>query len=141
MKPEEFVIDFKPSKAIEYMVKGLWAKHVHIDMGVFGFYDEMEEKCFGCAATCAIIEAGIEYNPKSIKLIRNHGSEDLIRFEGAIDSLRMGKWKEFLSAFGAYLPEHFIEPEVELRYMKSWNWKLNIDAYAAYGKQLEKLGI
>ena len=95
----------KVSAALQAMIDGLklqsQRKDFRVDMSTFGTFYDPENKeipvCFGCAATCTVqqlskvnfTDAQIDSSSGRSRLTI-HNSNDLDRFEEAIDYARMG---------------------------------------------------
>jgi hypothetical protein len=95
-------IEYKPSKAINFMVNGLERqskrKEFQIDMDTFGYRDSVGI-CYGCAVSCALQELfQKDYTQNTdIKELANRCNffncddyNELHYFEVAIDSVRLG---------------------------------------------------
>ena len=95
MKTIRELLDNKPSRAIEMMLKGLLDENrpFEIDMGTFG-RDE-GNVCFGCAATCASFEiyreADLEFNVDTYARYKGSFNREVLKFEEAIDMFRWGQ--------------------------------------------------
>lgn len=86
----------RASDAVKAMVRGLRRPKVGVDMGTFGKdqygnsisdLNSEEKVCFGCAATCTVLEGMPEWQDHYDRL---YNSTDLAYFEGYIDNLREG---------------------------------------------------
>lgn len=135
----------KPSGVVAAMVRGLkssehW-KDFEVDMSTFG--TNIRGYCFGCAATCAILElAGTHLNLRSYKIRENIvliEEKDIWRFEHVIDCLRLGSvlklFDRFFSDYDAVLPDQ------KLPYLTTENWRENLGPYELYVKQLQSMGL
>ena len=95
----------KVSTALQAMIDGLkfqsQRKDFRIDMSTFGDFSDSGDKenpvCFGCAATCTIQQLlGVNFTDLRIESLKERSrltirnSDDLDRFEDAIDNARMG---------------------------------------------------
>jgi len=95
----------KISTALQAMIDGLkfqsQRKDFRVDMSTFGTFTYFENKvdlvCFGCAATCTVQQLSkVNFTDSQIgsssgrSRLTIHNSNDLDRFEEAIDYARMG---------------------------------------------------
>lgn len=97
-------LDGKLSNMITLMCDGILRAEklvgFGIDMGTFGRKSDSTEICYGCAATCAVMQA----EPEKLQFVRNDINRalpkgmvwneemyrDLLEFENAVDALRQG---------------------------------------------------
>ncbi len=142
-------IEYKPSKALEFMVKGL-IKHdkrndFEVDMDTFGRHNTDSKMCYGCAATCVLQEiTGINFTEETTNL-NNCYRNDLINihqrkiFEGAIDNARHGlllRLFEFCKKERYYKEEYYKKWE-----MQNSNWKKELPKVRKLIKELKSKGL
>ena len=123
-----------PSDAVRAMVKGLRtardAKDFRVDMGDYGHVESLgEEKiCYGCAATCAILESlglwhlKIEYGlhrqeryildgvAADIERMTGVAWDDLFRWERAVDFLRLSDPRWLCKYYGVAISQYATLP-------------------------------
>ena len=105
----------KVSTALQAMIDGLklqsQRKDFRVDMSTFGSYHESRNKenpvCFGCAATCTVQQlCKVNFTDSQIDSLKERSfltignSNDLDRFEDAIDSARLGNLLPIFSYMG-----------------------------------------
>jgi len=105
----------KVSTALQAMIDGLkfqsQRKDFRVDMSTFGAFHESRNKgnpvCFGCAATCTVQQLSkVNFTDSQIDSLEErsfltiHNSNDLDRFEDAIDYARMGDLIPIFSYMG-----------------------------------------
>ena len=164
----------KPSDAIFAMIRGIKAQlksdNFFINMLTFGSYDEKGKMCYGCAATCAIIDL-TGYEPEQV-VFRNSGDyfdpqkvgrkvyernlTTLHQFEEAINGIRQGKLDHLLYFYGynwikqiPYIRQTLIEQGVwhDGMYMfgneddDQHEWKEMLKKYDALAKFMAKHGL
>ena len=96
-------IESKPSAALIAMCDGLEAQAAMpdftVDMDEFGYVDETNGLCYGCAATCAVLRLLPEMDPKelikwsglsSLPVDERIDRDDLDEFEYAVNHARIG---------------------------------------------------
>jgi len=129
-----------PADAIEAMIKGLkkaskW-KSFEIDMRTYGGSDY--GICYGCAATCTLMEAAhVRFTPGTIEGRRGRSSlldvdcGELSHFESVIDHFRMGEVGALFDYFGTTVPRIPVD-----WYMGVDSWKEELPKVQAYLKAL-----
>lgn len=137
-----------PSTALQLMVDGLQRQSQRsdfkINMGTYG--DEVQDTCFGCAATCTIqelagknltkIDIG-EIIARSIAL--GFDVDELREFEGCIDMARQGHLYSlfyFLGFGNVYDYDRY-----DLRFFLDHNWRDELQAVEQLIGELKKNGL
>lgn len=144
----------KPSDALQAMVDGLknHSKREGFSVSMSTFGSAVGSICVGCAATCAIQQAtGINLTSKSIEDVQARsrrlrvGKEDLYRFEGVIDSVRLGDLQELF--------DYYCMGEIYSTRILKWKtvqglpqlytdfWEEDLPTYEKLIKKLKKIGL
>lgn len=137
-----------PKAAVEAMIRGLRSSeswdHFALDMSTFGRIKG--EICFGCAATCTLIQLSekelseVDFKGHIINLLSSRhraqglgfiSTDELSDFEDAIDEFRCGHVQYLGDFYGVEMPE-----VDELWYLDTKNWKSELPKIESY---LEKL--
>lgn len=115
---ERFLTDMNlacPADAIEAMILGLrrafaW-DDFEINMASFGGTDYRDNTCYGCAATCTLMEAAnMRFTPDSICTVSDRAArlhvntDELDAFEISIDRFRKGLPSELFDFFESPMP-------------------------------------
>lgn len=117
-----------PADAIDAMIRGLRTakerKDFQVNMGSYGARDA-SNVCFGCAATCAIMEAAhVWFTPDNIHPRESRASTigvprvELQIFEQAMNDFRRG----YVSELFAFFDQKCVLPQ-RLWYMTNRNWE------------------
>lgn len=151
----------KPSDAIRAMCRGLRTQAANpqfvINMDTYGGYSHRTQKCYGCAATCALHEIGgrppCAESLQTDRMAADYFSldvDDIPRFEYAIDKLRRGCLRPLFALYGRTVPVEFEEmsshyrnhPEAidEAWILTADNWEERLPMYDNLADELEKLG-
>ena len=136
-----------PSSAIRGMVKGLReipgtkvnGNLFKIGMGTFGENVTSHEVCFGCAATCTVLNADPNLPVDSFDRRELSEFEDLVAFEGSVDCLRRGQIWGFLYFYLNYYEIVKLEKH-ELPYLGDNFTDDELEVYLAYADYLESKG-
>ncbi len=170
-RPEHYPVTFmgidRPSKAVRAMIAGLLAADERptftVEMATFGMYDGGHDMCYGCAATCTLMQlTGDERFVKTVKTdsaakITHPGSrgtpgryaEEVMGlnraryFEDCIDLLRQGHYQNVVLFF---FPDTdwndmtgVIHPRIDLS-MNTSSWKEQIPKAIALAELWESYG-
>lgn len=152
-----YICENKPSKAIMHMVEGLKnaekIPNFEIKMTTFGYYDYDNNVCFGCAATCSLMNifnktfTGYSINERENRAIYLGADyNEICIFETAIDKLRMGSPYTLFSYFDFNINNirknrtlilNLIE---SLPNLHSLYWSENIGRYVKLAEMLDEIG-
>lgn len=139
----------KPSQIVRAMINGLRAGHVEVDMATFGLMKD--GICYGCAATAALCEMGFfppDLSHSIFATLNLTKKEDFLfwrMIEGAVDSLRMGNQEDWWDS----LPEKVDRPkgfqrfhleDIDLPYLTTAHWAVNLGPYEEFATALEEMG-
>ena len=155
-----------PSDAVRAMVMGLrtagGTKNFFLDMGSYGHVERLgEEKiCFGCAATCAILESldlwarKFEYGDyqvrgenAAVENLTGVAWTDLDRWESAIDALRLGDPGWLYKYYGVDISQHANIPNLPrlgnpyLPRRRSCLEEAELQKYEAFADALSTVGL
>lgn len=151
----------KPSDAVEAMIKGLMrfgndrVKWFKLDMKTYGRYSERTKLCYGCAATCTVMQGtGVKFDKETIITGHRHealgtrGDADIEAFEDCIENLRLGLPFSLLNYYGfgssSLLAGWDIFREImkfPLPVLTVKTWKKNLPRYKAFAKLLKKYNL
>jgi hypothetical protein len=143
-----------PSRALEYMIKGLLKQSKRRDfkirMSTFGYFDKNDKVCFGCAATCTVQAIAkknltaetIFWQAETLKF----KSKELVKFEIVMDCARQGQLEPLFSFFKMEYPEivsDYLEAEEENGvdwYLGSSDWRKLLPNYKRLAAFLKEAG-
>jgi hypothetical protein len=97
--------------------------------------------CYGCAATCAVMQiSGKVFTPENFYIrakTTGYSFDDYLDFEIAVDSFRRGELSGLENLIGTALPE----PKIFLPELQTATWKSELWAYEAYRDQLREANL